>query len=92
MTDTNTNSHSRPWWQYGHVWMVIAGPVIVVIASFVTLYLALTRGDPVVEEDYYRKGLQMNQTLADNPSSLAPAVQGRNHAATGSIPPASKAP
>ena len=32
---------SQPWWKYGHVWMVIAGPAIVVVAGFFTLYLAL---------------------------------------------------
>lgn len=80
-----------PWWKYGHVWMVLAGPAVVVVASFVTLYLAVTRADPVVDEDYYRKGLQINQTLADNPASLAPALQARNHAATGA-PPVPKTP
>lgn len=87
----NSNEISPAWWKFGHVWLVIAGPAIVVVASFVTLYLALTRTDPVLDEDYYQKGLHINQTLADNPASLAPAIQGRNHAATG-VPPARKAP
>ncbi len=75
-----------PWWTYGHVWMVIAGPAVVVVASFVTLYLAITRPDPVMDEDYYRKGININKELAAHPSSLAPAMQGRNHAATGGMP------
>jgi uncharacterized protein len=81
----------RPWWQFGHVWLVIAGPAIVVVASFITLYLAITRPDPVLDEDYYQKGLHVNETLANNPTSLAPAMQGRNHAATG-VQPVRKAP
>jgi uncharacterized protein len=40
----------------------------------------------VMDEDYYRKGVEINKTLADNPASLAPAMQGRNHAATGVKP------
>ncbi|MFZ3123674.1 MAG: FixH family protein [Acidovorax sp.] len=75
-------SEPQPWWKFGHVWLVIAGPVIVVIASFVTLWLAISRPDPVVEEDYYRKGIEINQTLAQPQKSLAPALKGRNHAAT----------
>lgn len=82
---------ARAWWKFGHVWLVISGPAIVVVASFITLYIAVTRGDPVLDEDYYQKGLQINKTLADNPASLAPALQGRNHAATG-VPPAHQAP
>jgi hypothetical protein len=72
-----------PWWKFGHVWLVIAGPAIVVVAGFVTLYLAVRFPDPVITEDYYRKGLEINQTLANPAASLAPAVQGRNHAQTG---------
>lgn len=74
---------SKPWWKFGHVWMVISGPAIVVVASFITFYLAASGKDPVVDEDYYRKGIEINKTLADNPTSLAPATQARNHAATG---------
>lgn len=80
---------SGPWWKFGHVWMVVAGPAVVVLASFITLYLAITRPDPVVSEDYYRQGLEINQRLeAQAAASMAPAVQARNHAATGVAPPA----
>lgn len=74
-----------PWWKFGYVWLVFAGPAIVVVASFITLYLALTRPDPVVTEDYYRKGIEINKTF-DNAASLVPAVQARNHAQTGVVP------
>ncbi len=43
-----------PWWRHGHVWLVISGPALVVLASFLTLYLAVTRGDPLVDERYYQ--------------------------------------
>ena len=86
----STDLPSRPWWRFPHVWMVISGPAIVVVASFITFYLAAVGQDPIVDEDYYRKGLEINKTLGDKPSSLAPAVQARNHAATGV--PAPKAP
>lgn len=73
-----------PWWKFGHVWLVIAGPAVVVVAGFVTLYLALRFPDPVITEDAYRKGLELrNPSLANPAASLAPAVQGRNHAQTG---------
>ncbi|EER61988.1 conserved hypothetical protein [Acidovorax delafieldii 2AN] len=75
-------SESKPWWQFGHVWLVIAGPVIVIIAGFVTLWLAVSRPDPVITEDYYREGIEINQTLANSEKSRAPALKARNHAAT----------
>lgn len=79
----------KPWWKHGHVWLLIAGPLLVVIASFITLYLAITRPDPVTEEDYYQKGIEVNKTLDEQRDSLAPANKARNHAATG-IKPANK--
>lgn len=73
---------SQPWWKYGHVWLIIAGPVIVVIAGFVTLWLALAQPDPVLTEDYYQRGLDINKTLNNPDTSMSPATKGRNHAAT----------
>ena len=80
---SSDNTAPAPWWKFGHVWLIIAGPALVVVAGFVTLYLALRFPDPVITEDYYRKGLDINQTLTNPAASLAPAVQGRNHAQTG---------
>ena len=76
-----------PWWKFGHVWLVVSGPVVVVVASFITLYLAVTRPDPVVSEDYYQQGINITQKrVPDQDASLAPAMQARNHAATGIVP------
>ena len=78
----NTPAPNAPWWKFGHVWLVVAGPAVVVVASFITLYLAISRPDPVLGDDYYRKGVEINKTLGSE-ASLAPALQARNHAATG---------
>jgi hypothetical protein len=88
MNDQSRATPPEPWWKFGHVWMVLAGPALVVVAGFVTLYLAVRMPDPVVSEDYYRKGIEINKTLDASPASLAPAVQARNHAATGAPPAA----
>lgn len=71
-----------PWWKFPLVWMVIAGPAIVVVAGFVTLWIAVRAPDPLVAEDYYRRGVEINKALAAKDKALMPAVQGRNHAAT----------
>jgi hypothetical protein len=77
-----------PWWKFGHVWLVVAGPAVVVLASFVTIYLAVAYPDPVVSDDYYRQGVEINKTLDSKAAAAtyAPAAQGRNHAATGVLP------
>lgn len=71
---------TQPWWKYGYVWMVIGGPLVVIVASFITLYYAIKTPDPVIE-NYYVKGVEINKTLAIE--ELAPAMKARNHAATG---------
>jgi uncharacterized protein len=74
-------NESRPWWQWGHVWLLIAGPAAVVVAGVVTTVIAVRGQDPVVAQDYYRRGMEINKTLARD-KALLPAHQGRNHAAT----------
>lgn len=70
-------NQAQPWWKFGHVWLVLAGPAVVVVASFITLYLAIRTPDPVIT-DQMRMSSQ-----AGKPESMAPAMQARNHAATG---------
>ncbi|MEI7513838.1 MAG: FixH family protein [Betaproteobacteria bacterium] len=83
-----TNTHptapaAASWWKYGHVWMVISGPAMVVVASFFTFYLAYAGMDTLVDEDYYRKGIELSRSAESASGNLAPALQARNHAATG---------
>lgn len=73
---------SGPWWKYGHVWLVFSGPAIVVVAGIATAVIAIDGADPVVDPDYYQKGLNINQELRSMEKSLAPAGAARNHAAT----------
>jgi uncharacterized protein len=80
------NVDTKPWWQYGYVWFLIAGPLLVVIAGFITLYLAISRPDPLVDEQYYQHGIEINKTLNEKRDAMAPANQARNHAATGIKP------
>lgn len=76
-----SHAKPRPWWRYGHVWLVISGPLAVVIASLLSGWIAIRQQDPVLAQDYYRQGLEINKTLAAQ-GPLAPAEQGRNHAAS----------
>jgi hypothetical protein len=86
----NAAGSTAPWWRHSFVWMVIAGPAIVVVASFVTLYLAVSRPNEIVNEQTYRVGKQSDQTIEQRrkDSGMAPAMLGRNHAATGLVPDA----
>ncbi|HSQ05122.1 MAG TPA: FixH family protein, partial [Burkholderiales bacterium] len=45
-------------------WFLMTGPVAVVIASAATLWLAVASNDGLVADDYYKRGLAINQTLS----------------------------
>lgn len=87
---TSQEPVSAPWWKYGHMWLVVSGPAVVVVAGFVTLYLAIRWPDPVYT-DATRPLPQVTQ-VAPGAAALAPAMQARNHAATGGVAPSAAAP
>ena len=77
-----TLTPSGPWWKYGHVWLVLAGPAVVVVAGIVTAMIAIDGADPVVDKDYYQNGININQELRNSGKSFAPANAARNHVTT----------
>jgi len=52
-----------PWYRQRWPWLLIAGPAIVVVASMITLWLAVTSDDAIVADDYYKRGLSINERL-----------------------------
>ena len=84
--------HSGPWWKHPIMWMVVGGPTVVVVASFITLYLAISRPDPVYS-DARRPDAPVVQPADEvGKAELTPAMQARNHAATGGLPKGAEAP
>jgi uncharacterized protein len=65
-----------PWWRYGMVWLVIAGPAVVVVASVTTGVIAHLGADVLVVD------APVSRQQAAAPTSQTPALQARNHAAT----------
>ncbi len=62
---------AAPWWKTPFMWLVVGGPLTVVVAGFATLAIAITHPDPVLQP-----------AAAVSSKSEMPAVQARNHAAT----------
>ncbi len=65
-----------PWWKLPIVWMVIGGPLAVVVASLFTVGIAVRNVDPV---------LDTSKGQVSSPNEL-PAVKARNHAAESTEP------
>ena len=71
----NDTESNIPWWRVGMVWLVVGGPLIVVIASLVTTGIAVYGAEEVLT-----RPASVVQSAAEAPT--LPAMQGRNHAAT----------
>jgi hypothetical protein len=67
------------------VWLVVGGPAAVVVASFVTLALAIRNPDPPLDLHASAQHAADDADAADlrAKSGDLPALVGRNHAATG---------
>lgn len=61
----------RPWYREPWPWLIMSGPALVVIAGCYTLWLAVAGSDDLVADDYYKRGLAINQTLTRNRAAAA---------------------
>lgn len=80
------------WWRVPHMWLVVGGPLVVVIASVGTAFLAVRGADPVIDKNAYeqqRASAHLRGTQAvplHTLMQLEPAQQARNHAAAPAAP------
>ena len=75
-----------PAWREPMVWLVVGGPAAVVVASFLTLGLALRHPDPPLDLHVSAARAADDAAPADvraGSGDPVPALLGRNHAATG---------
>ncbi|WP_028448970.1 FixH family protein [Chitinibacter tainanensis] len=54
----------KPWYNYGHVWLLILFPVLAILGGILMIYLVNTNQDSLVSDSYYKEGQQINQKLA----------------------------
>jgi hypothetical protein len=60
----NERADPGPWYRQPWPWIVMSGPALAVVGSLVSAYLAVRGADPIVDENYYEHGLQINSQLA----------------------------
>lgn len=54
---------TREWYRQPMVWLVIAIPLMAVVMGVTTIILAVVSDDGMVADDYYRRGMEINQSL-----------------------------
>ena len=53
----------QAWYKEPWPWLLMSGPAIVVVAGFITAWLAVVSNDGLVNDDYYKQGMTVNQRL-----------------------------
>ncbi|MBB5020385.1 hypothetical protein HNQ59_003704 [Chitinivorax tropicus] len=58
------SKQDKPWYRYAAPWLLMAGPAVVVVAGFITAWLAVKHNDALVVDDYYKQGKEINRDIA----------------------------
>lgn len=75
MTPTETKFAVNPWYREPWPWILMAGPFIVVVAALATAWIAVKTNDGLVTEDYYKKGLTANLTIAQSERAVTLGIE-----------------
>lgn len=78
-------ARAQPWYREPWPWILMAGPATVVVAGFVTAWLAVRSDDGLVVDDYYKQGLAINQTLGRSDAAERLGIKAELHLADGSV-------
>lgn len=66
----------RPWYRERWPWLLMAGPLAVLVAGAVTTWIAFASADGLVADDYYKQGLGINRRLAREDAARRLGVSG----------------
>ncbi|MGC9236466.1 MAG: FixH family protein [Thiomonas sp.] len=75
----------RPWYREPWPWFLMALPLIAVVASFYTIYLATRAPDSLVTDHYYKKGLAVGGDIQRERHAQALHLTGVMSVAAGRI-------
>jgi hypothetical protein len=66
----------KPWYRERWPWLLMAGPVAVLVAGAVTTWIAFGSADGLVADDYYKQGLAINRRLARDEAAQRLGISG----------------
>ncbi len=77
MNEQMHTSTVKPWYREPWPWYLASGPLIVVVASLVTAWIAYATSDGLVTDDYYKQGLAVDRTLARSKEAVSLGLEVR---------------
>ena len=76
---------NQPWYREPWPWILMSGPAAVVVAGAATFWIAFDSADGLVADDYYKRGLAINQVLGREENARRLGVQARIESAHGRL-------
>lgn len=64
MTRLSPPAPVLPWYRQRWPWLLMLGPTVVVVAGLITAVLAIRTQDTLVNDDYYKRGKEINTELS----------------------------
>ena len=74
-----------PWYREPWPWILMAGPAAAVLAGAATIWIAFDGADGLVADDYYKRGLAINQVLAREENARRLGIRARIQAGEGRL-------
>lgn len=65
------SASSAPWWRFGMMWLVVGGPLVVVVASLATAVVAYRGADVVLTETASARDVPTARPNAETPARPA---------------------
>jgi uncharacterized protein len=75
----------KPWYREPWPWLLMSGPVAVLLAGAATTWIAFASADGLVAEDYYKQGLAINKRLAREAAAQRLGLSAVIHVEPGAI-------
>lgn len=63
LDNTDGEQEIKPWYKQGWPWFVISFPLLTVVAGIATYFIAANQPHSMVQDDYFKKGLAINQSI-----------------------------
>lgn len=75
VTQSEVTKTKSKWYREPMVWLVIAIPLSAVIVGIAMMSISIITFDGLVEDDYYKKGIDINEVLARDEFALEQGIK-----------------
>ena len=75
----------NPWYREPWPWILMSGPVTVIVAGAITTWIAVSTSDGLVADDYYKRGLAINAVLKREQAAARRGIAARVERAGGQV-------